>query len=45
MTIIEKKVEKKNFSNKVLEFLEDDILINAMGIYFVANRTLRKKIN
>ncbi len=38
-----KKIEKKKFPLEVLKFLKDDILINAMGINFVANRLLRKK--
>lgn len=37
------EIEKKKMNPKILDFLEDDIIINAQGINFVANRILRKK--
>jgi glyoxylase-like metal-dependent hydrolase (beta-lactamase superfamily II) len=37
------KLNSKNISNQVLDFLREDIMINAMGINFTANR-LKKKI-
>lgn len=38
------KLSSKNISNQVLDFLKEDIMINAMGINFTANR-LKKKMS